>query len=100
MDTLHAMENFEQLTRCPICSNQYSGKEVTILEESEKQSTFHLSCSGCGVALMVFISTGQFGIVSVGMITDLNTNEAKNFYKTESITADQVIEVHEYLKNI
>jgi hypothetical protein len=100
MNTLHAMENFEQLTHCPFCSSQYSGKEVTMLEENEKQSTFHLSCSNCGVALMVFISTGQFGVVSVGVITDLNTSEARFFYKTEPITPDQVIEVHECLKNI
>jgi hypothetical protein len=100
MNTLHSMGNLDQLAQCYLCGSRYSGKEITILDENQEQATFHLNCSRCGAAIMVFMSFGQSGIVSVGMLTDLNSEEAKNFYKTESITSDQIIEVHEYLKKI
>jgi transcription elongation factor Elf1 len=98
MNISHSIENFEQLTKCPLCGSRYYGNGITLLEESDQQTTFHISCENCKVSFMVLVSAGQYGIVSVGMVTDLNKKEAKYFYKTDPISPDQVIEVHECLK--
>jgi hypothetical protein len=98
MNTFHPTENLEQLSRCTLCGSAYDSKGITLLEENDQQTIFHMACSGCGVSVLLFMSSGQFGIVSIGMVTDLNKREVKNFYRTDSITPDQVIEVHQWLK--
>jgi hypothetical protein len=100
MKTPPAFENFDQLNHCPVCGSRYGQNSVLVLEESDKQSTFHLSCRECGSSIVVFLSAGQFGIVSVGMATDLKSEEARLFYKQDPISADQVLEIHEILKKM
>lgn len=47
---------------------------------------------------MVFVSLGQFGIVSLGILTDLKQSEAQKVFFGEAVSSDQVIEMHQFLK--
>lgn len=42
---------------------------------------------------------GQFGIMSMGVLTDLEQGEAKQVFKSGVVTSDQVLEVHQFLKD-
>ena len=72
---------------------------MLVLDEDEKRTTLHLSCSACNASSIVFVSTGQFGVVSLGMLTDLEQGEAKRVFRGEAISTDQVLEVHQFLKH-
>ncbi len=71
---------------------------MLVLDEDDKRVTLHMTCTHCSVASIVFVSTGQFGIVSFGMLTDLEQSEAKQSFRGEAISSDHVIEAHQFLK--
>lgn len=93
-------DNLQSIVRCPVCDKKYKPAKILVLDEdNDGRATIHLTCEGCGVASMVFVSFGQFGAVSLGLLTDLKQNEAQAVFQGETISTDQVIEVHQFLKN-
>jgi hypothetical protein len=99
MEEISPLSNFEQLANCPACNFRYQPGNSIILGEDENRTVLHLSCKNCETAVLVFVSAGQVGIVSLGMLTDLDAEEAKRVFMKEAISADQVIQMHETLKN-
>lgn len=93
------LENLQPLIRCPVCNKKYEPAKMIVLDEDAKRTTLHLTCDDCGASTLVFVSMGQFGVVSLGMLTDLEQNEARKVFQGEAISSDQVIEVHQFLKN-
>lgn len=91
-------DNLEHLVKCPVCNKKYPNNKALLLDEEEFKSTFHLTCDYCKASTLVFISSGQFGIVSLGMMTDLERDEARRLFKNEAITTDQVLKVHQFFK--
>lgn len=56
----------------------------------------HISCPRCGTAAISIFSRNQSGIVSLGMATDLDKDEVKNKFLRNIISADEVIDMHEF----
>lgn len=94
-----SIDNLENLVRCPICNKKYGQTKILVLEEEGNRTTLHLTCENCKNSSLVFISLGKMGIVSLGMLTDINREEARSLFKSEAVSSDQVIEVHEYFKD-
>jgi hypothetical protein len=94
-----SINNLENLVKCPVCSKRYEQTKILVLEEEMNKTTLHVTCEKCKISSIVFISSGKMGIVSLGMLTDLQQEEARNMFKKEAISADNIIEIHEYLKN-
>jgi transcription elongation factor Elf1 len=92
------LENLQSIIRCPVCNKKYRPTKMLVLDEDEKRTTLHLSCVDCGAASMVFVSMGQFGVVSLGILTDLKQSEARTVFLGEAVSSDQVIEAHQFLK--
>ncbi|MBI2439065.1 MAG: hypothetical protein HYV45_00450 [Candidatus Moranbacteria bacterium] len=93
-----ALENIQSLIRCPVCNKKYRSMKMLVLDEDDKKTTLHLSCEGCKASSIVFVSMGQFGVVSLGFLTDLKQSEAKTVFSEEVVSTDQVIEAHQFLK--
>lgn len=93
------LENLQALVRCPVCNKKYRQTKMVVLAEEEKRTTLHLICDECGASTIVFISLGQFGVVSLGMLTDLEQGEAKRVFQGEAVNSDHVIEAHQFLKD-
>lgn len=92
------LENLQSIIRCPVCNKKYRPTKMLVLDEDEKRTTLHLSCVDCGASSMVFVSMGQLGVVSLGILTDLEQSEARRVFLGETVSSDQVIEVHQFLK--
>ena len=92
-------ENASQFIKCPICGVKYRFSEALVLAEEEMKSVLHLTCGRCGTSTLIFISAGKFGIASLRVITDLSAPEAEKLFQSEIVSTDQVIEVHQFLKN-
>ena len=93
------LENLQSIMRCPVCNKKYRPMKMLVLDEDDKRTTLHLTCEGCGAASMVFVALGQFGIISLGLLTDLKQSEAHKVFQGESVSTDQVIEAHQFLKH-
>ncbi len=93
------LENIQPLIRCPVCNKKYRPVKMLVLDEDDKRTTLHLTCEGCRVSTLVSVSLGQLGAMSVGVLTDLESSEARGAFQGEAISSDQVLEVHQFLKN-
>ncbi len=92
------IENLQSIIRCPVCNKKYRPAKMLMIDEDEKRTTFHLSCTDCGASSMIFVSMGQFGIVSLGILTDLEQSEAKRVFFSTAISSDNILEAHQFLK--
>ena len=93
------LENIQPLIRCPVCNKKYRPAKMMVLDEDDKRTTLHLTCDACGASTIVFVSTGQFGVVSLGMLTDVERDEARKVFQGEVISSDHVLEAHTFLKH-
>jgi len=91
------LENLQSIIRCPVCNKKYKPTKMSVIDEDEKRTTLHLSCTDCGASSMVFVSMGQMGIVSLGVLTDLEQSEAQTMFLSDAVSSDQVIEAHQFL---
>jgi len=92
-------QNLKSLTKCPLCKAEYSHSQTLILEESESQTIFHLTCDKCKSSVLAFITEGKQGVVSLGLATDLSAEEAARVLKRKSISQEEVLEIYKYLNN-
>ena len=92
------LENLQSLVRCLACNKSQHLKKMVVLDEEDKKTVLHVVCEECGGASLVHLSVGQMGVVSLGMMTDLEQSEAKRLYRGMPISADEVLTVHQILK--
>lgn len=69
-----------------------------ILEEREDAHLIHIECRRCSSSIVALILTGGIGISSVGLITDLTSDDVLKFKGTEDITSDDVLNLHQALE--
>lgn len=91
-------DNLKPLMHCPVCNRKYAPSSATPLAQDDERSTVHLSCSACGVSSIVFVSANSWGVASVGVLTDLQSEEARKRFGTEAVSVDQVLDLHTFLK--
>ena len=92
------LENLKALIHCPVCSKEYRPAKMLIIDQEDKRSTLHLTCESCRASSLVYVSMAPVGAVSMGVLTDLEQGEAKRLFKGEAISSDEVLNVHEFLK--
>lgn len=85
------------MSQCAFCGHHFFRNDWMVLEEAEQKTAFHITCSNCLTSAIIFVSHSATGVVSLGMGTDLNRQEAKNLYSQSAVSADEVIDVHKYL---
>lgn len=69
-----------------------------ILEERDDAHLMHVECRKCGSSIVALVLAGGLGISSVGLITDLTSEDVLKFKNTRDVRSDDVIELHEILE--
>jgi hypothetical protein len=92
------MENANLLAKCPSCNRKHRNLKTRVLNQIDGKTTLHVTCEHCQVSTLVLVSESALGIVSIGMMVDLEEGEARNFIKKNAITDDEIIEVHRTMK--
>lgn len=93
----HFFEGLKLISYCPVCRNRYEQVEAKILEERDESYLIHLKCRRCGSSVVALVMTSVLGITSIGLVTDLASEEVIKFKETAKIEADEVIAVHQLL---
>jgi len=94
-----SLNHLGHIAKCPVCDKKYSKKDAMVLEIGQKRNTFHFTCDKCSVSSLVFVSENSMGMVGVGVLTDMTKKEASVFFQNEPVSADNVLEVHNFFKN-
>ena len=91
--------NLDFLSKCYFCGSALGKNDLTILENKDKNNTFHITCGHCHTCAIVFFSVNQSGIVSVGVATDLDKSEVREKFLKNAVSADEVIDAHQFISN-
>jgi len=89
--------NLDFLSKCYFCGSPLGQNDLTILENKDKNNTFHITCGKCKASAIVYFSVNQGGVVSVGVATDLDKQEVKEKFLQSAVSADEVIDAHQFI---
>jgi len=91
----HSLDNLRLISYCPLCNTHYNPSEAKILEQKEGAHLIHIECRACHSSIVAVVITGGIGISSVGLITDLTSQDVLRFKNHDSIDGDHVLEAYE-----
>lgn len=90
--------------RCPICGFKYNIDQTKVIETETEEVTdearilIHSDCGKCKSSVMFNIEIKGPEVFSVGMVTDLTHQDSRKFQNRAPISSDEVISIHEQLK--
>lgn len=90
-------KRLELLTACPLCSAVYKPAQAQVLGEEHGSHLLHIQCERCGNAVLALLITGAHGMSTVGMVTDLTSEDALRYKDALGVNSDDVIAIHEML---
>lgn len=88
-------DHLKIISSCPVCESQNFPAQVKLLTEKEDSHLLHIQCRKCKSCILVLITAGPQGMVSMGLLTDLKSEEVLKFSQGAPITSDDVIDVYE-----
>ena len=88
----------KMLSECPVCKKTYPEDAVRHLGQQIGADLYHCTCKACGHAMLAIVHE-QAGLASsIGMLTDLELNDALLFYKASPIAKDECVKMHRTLE--
>lgn len=88
----------EAIIFCPLCSKEYRPVNMRIVEQAGETILVHSNCPKCEGAILSLLYKDMLGITLVGLVTDLNYEDAMRVKDREAIEEDEVLEIYEKLK--
>lgn len=85
------------MRQCPLCQQDYEFDHIDIIEEDAGAHLVHITCTSCAGKMLAILMMSNFGMSSVGMITDLNSEDVHRLGRTEALSADDVLGLYEAL---
>ncbi len=85
------------ISNCPLCQSIYQPASTRVLIAREDAHLVHIKCGQCDCAIVAVIVNNLMGISSIGLLTDLTPEDVLKFRSTDSVSADDVIELHRWL---
>jgi hypothetical protein len=93
------------ILRCPVCGHKYSAEQTRVIDSNEGKSLIgrnlliHTDCSRCKSSVVFSIAIDGPEIFSIGMVTDLTSQDTSKFKNALPISSDEVLETHQFLKS-
>lgn len=90
--------------RCPVCGYQYNLERTKIIDtkelELQNQANLivHSDCSKCSSSVVFSISINGPEVFSVGMVTDLTSEDTADFATLEALGPNDVLDMHYFLE--
>lgn len=90
-------ENLKVITHCPVCHYHYNPVEAKLLAENDGAHLLYIKCQRCQSAVLALVLMSGFGLSSVGLITDLESQEVAKFQQAKAISGDEILELFSLL---
>lgn len=89
---------------CSNCGHKYEDKDLTLIQKDTYTAILHLTCSSCKESYLISVLSplgDLHGSSRIPLKLDITSaQEAKRFIGGAPVSADDVIDVHEFLKEI
>lgn len=92
------------ILRCPICQYKYNLNNTKVIESEQNDALgeayllIHSDCVKCKSSVMFSIEINGPEVFSVGMITDLTSQDSRKFKDHFAISVNDVLTLHQGLK--
>lgn len=90
-------EVLKLLSYCPLCESNYNPLRAKVLEEKDEAHLLHIQCSNCGGSVVALLFTSGAGPTSIGLVTDLTSDDVLRFKDQTTVKTDEVISFHQFL---
>ena len=90
-------DNPSLISHCPVCHFRFDPLEAKVIREGNSAHLVSIQCRHCQASLLALISVGNLGINSIGLVSDLSSEDAVKFQDFPAVSFDDVIETHQYL---
>jgi uncharacterized Zn finger protein len=89
-------EELRIITACPMCMAAYHPLASRVIAQRGEHHLLYLECRQCGSAVVAFITADAGGVDSIGMLTDLTSDELLEIGHLPTITADDALDLHQW----
>jgi len=87
------------ISRCPVCGSVYNTQKAKLFAQQEEATMVHFSCENCEGNFIAMVATLAHGLSTIGLVSDLNFEDAQKKFSLPAITVDEVISYHQQINN-
>ncbi len=104
-DIKKVIHMLESILTCPICNKQYGGGQSEVIHSEQNEALskivvfIHSECGKCKGSIIFSVEIQGPTIRSVGVVTDLTSFDTSKFKNRQPLTADEIINMHQILKD-
>lgn len=91
-------EGLRFMARCPLCQTRYQASLVKVIAEREDAYLVHVLCNKCHSAVVALVFANLFGVNSVGLLTDLSSEEVLEAQQ-RTVGTDDVLELYKICRD-
>ena len=91
-------ESLRLVAFCPVCHTRYNHLQAQVGSEREGAHLVHIKCHHCASSVLALILANNFGISSIGLITDLDSLEVLKFKEAVPLAEEDVLAVEALLE--
>lgn len=92
-------EGIRIISQCPVCHAPYNPLVGKVLDESEGAHLLFIKCDKCRLSTLALVVASNFGVSSMGLITELDSDEIIKLKDQEAISAAAVLDLYQKLPN-
>ncbi len=92
------LESLKMVSSCPICNTRYNSAKIKVLEERSNAHLIYIKCCRCQGSVLALVLANQAGVSSIGIVTDLSSEDVVKFKEQEVVSVNDVIDIHQFLK--
>jgi len=82
-------------TKCTVCGQHYRMDDISVLGHEDDLWFLTVSCAACNTQYLVAAVVKEDGVPAV--VTDLTEAEQERFERVQTVTADEVLNMHDFL---
>ncbi|OGF30241.1 hypothetical protein A2533_01915 [Candidatus Falkowbacteria bacterium RIFOXYD2_FULL_35_9] len=86
------------ISNCPVCNSQNFPAQIKVLNENQDSHLLYVQCRKCKSRVLVLITSNQNGISSLGLLTDLSSEEVVKFSQSKPVSTDDVLDLYQTIQ--
>ena len=90
-------EALKFINKCPACGAVYATEQARLFAQRNKVNLVHISCVECRGNFIAMILVMSQGISTIGMVSDLNYEDARRVHHLEPFNIDELIDGRELI---
>jgi hypothetical protein len=98
-------EWLSQILRCPVCGARCSLEQSRIIDAKDERAVsntsilIHTDCERCKSSIVFSIAVDGPEIFSMGMPTDLTSQDTVKFKNSSPLNSDDILATHQFLQD-